>query len=159
MWISTKHIQSSNINEDDLEIDIYDKEEENRSSSDYDILKEIEESQEAKTLIDKTTARQLMEFRERPIKSALGDLDTLRILVHRHKPNNQGDLTKSRISVNIVHKTSIVMAKTMPLLIRYIMMRLFKKTYKKRSKEKTKYDFTTVKEYNALHALIRNLPL
>ena len=41
------------------------------------------------------------------------------------------------------------MAKTMPLLIRYIMTRLFKKTYKEKFKEKTRYDFTPVKEYNS----------
>ena len=76
--------------------------------------------------MDMTTARQLMDFREKPIKSTLKDSDTLMILVHRHKQNDQEELTKNRISINIVHTKSIVMAKTMPLLIRYIMTRIFR---------------------------------
>ena len=78
--------------EDDLGIDIYAKEETkiaNRSSSDYDILKEIWEGQDAITLMDMTTARQLMDFREKPIKSALKNSDTLMILVDRHKQNDK----------------------------------------------------------------------
>ena len=38
------------------------------------------------------------------------------------------------------------MAKTMPLLIRYIMTLFFKKTFKEKFKEKTRYDFAPVKE-------------
>ena len=67
--------------------------------------------------MDMTTDRQLMDYREKPIKSALKDSDTLMILLYRHKQNNQEELTKNKISINNVHKKSIVMAKTMPLLV------------------------------------------
>ena len=85
--------------EDDLKTEIYNKEEasiENRSSSDYDILKEIEDGQYPITLMERISARQQMEFREGPIRSSLKDPDTLSIIVHRHKQNNQEDLVKKK---------------------------------------------------------------
>ena len=93
-----------------------------------------------------TAARQLMDYREKPIKSVLKDSDTLMILVHRHKQNDQEELTKNSISINIVRKKSIVMAKTMPLLIRYIMTRIFRKTFKNKFKETTRYDFVPIRK-------------
>ena len=101
------------------------------------------------TLMDMITARQLIDFIEKPIKSALKDSDTLMILVHRHKQNDQEELTKNRISINIAHNKSMIMAKTMPLLIRYIMTRIFRKTFKNEFKETNRYDFVTIRKYDS----------
>ena len=41
------------------------------------------------------------------------------------------------------------MAKTMPLLIRYIMTRIFRKIFKNKFKETTTYEFVPIREYDS----------
>ena len=95
--------------------------------------------------MERISARQQMEFRGGPIKSSLKNPDTLSIIVHRHKQNNQEDLVKNRISINIIRKKSIVMSKTMPLLIRYLVTKIFRKKSRNKPKETETYDFTPIR--------------
>ena len=79
-------------------------------------------------MMHRTFANELLKFREKSIKESLNNSDTLLILVHRHRSNDYREFVRSRISVNIIHKTSIL--NIMAPMITMIMTQLFRTTYR-----------------------------
>ena len=55
----------------------------------------------------RTFVNELFNFRKKSIKEFLMDPNTL-IVIHRHKSNDYNEFVKDRISINIIHKTSMM---------------------------------------------------